>query len=102
MRNFHRRGGRVHRLDGVDVARACPLALAATAMLSCLGHAEAARGAAPKLEQLPGRQGVVPPGASFLGPAPASTELPLVVTLQPRDPQGVGGRGAGGFEPVVP
>ncbi len=88
MRDFHRRGGTVRRLMAWTLLSA-PVALVASVALSCSGDAEAARGAAPKLEQLPGRQGVVPPGASFLGPAPASTELPLVVTLQPRDPQGL-------------
>ena len=37
-------------------------------------------------ERLPGHQGLVPPGATLIGPAPAATPLPLVVTLKPRDP----------------
>jgi hypothetical protein len=36
-------------------------------------------------EKLPGHQGLVPPGATLVGPAPASTALPLTVTLKPRD-----------------
>ncbi len=101
MRDFHRRGGTVRRLMACTLLSA-PVALAATLVLSCSGHAEAARGAAPKLEQLPGRQGAVPPGASFLGPAPASTELPLVVTLQPRDPQGLAAEAQAVSDPSSP
>jgi hypothetical protein len=37
-------------------------------------------------EPLRGHQGAVPPGATLIGPAPSTTTLPLVVTLQPRDP----------------
>jgi hypothetical protein len=37
-------------------------------------------------EPLHGHQGIVPPGATLIGPAPSTTTLPLVVTLQPRDP----------------
>ena len=37
-------------------------------------------------ERLPGHQGLVPPGATLVGPAPTSTALPLTVTLKPRDP----------------
>ncbi len=37
-------------------------------------------------ETLHGHQGIVPPGATLLGPAPSTTTLPLEVTLQPRDP----------------
>ena len=37
-------------------------------------------------QRLPGHQGLVPPGATLVGPAPAATALPLVVTLKPRDP----------------
>ena len=36
--------------------------------------------------ELPGHQGLVPPGATLVGPAPTTTALPLVVTLKPRDP----------------
>src|SRR5271168_3937089 len=35
--------------------------------------------------RLPGHQGLVPPGATLVGPAPNSTPLPLTVTLKPRD-----------------
>jgi subtilase family serine protease len=37
-------------------------------------------------EKLPGHQGLVPPGATLVGPAPTTTSLPLTVTLKPRDP----------------
>ena len=37
-------------------------------------------------EKLPGHLGLVPPGATLVGPAPTSTALPLTVTLKPRDP----------------
>ncbi len=40
-------------------------------------------------EKLPGHQGLVPPGATLVGPAPAATALPLTVTLEPRDPAGL-------------
>ncbi len=40
----------------------------------------------PGKEPLPGHQSRVPPGATLIGPAPAATTLPLVVTLLPRDP----------------
>src|ERR1700729_724523 len=36
-------------------------------------------------ERLPGHQGLVPPGATLVGPAPTATTLPLTVTLKPRD-----------------
>ena len=101
MRDFHRRGGTVGRLMASTLLSAS-VGLGATVVLSCSADAEAARGAAPKLEQLPGRQGAVPPGASFLGPAPASTELPLVVTLQPRDPQGLAAEAQAVSDPSSP
>jgi DNA-binding beta-propeller fold protein YncE len=41
--------------------------------------------AGPGREKLPGHQGLVPPGATLVGPAPAATSLPLDVTLKPRD-----------------
>ncbi len=37
-------------------------------------------------ERLPGHQGLVPPGATLVGPAPTATTLPLTVTLKPRNP----------------
>ena len=40
----------------------------------------------PARVPLHGHQGVVPPGATLVGPAPASTALSLDVTLEPRDP----------------
>ena len=61
------------------------LALAATMALGVAGTPRALAGE-PGKEPLPGHQGRVPPGATLIGPAPAATTLPLVVTLLPRDP----------------
>ena len=36
--------------------------------------------------KLPGHEGLVPPGATLVGPAPSTTALPLTLTLKPRDP----------------
>ena len=48
--------------------------------------ASSAAAAGSGRERLPGHQGLVPPGATLVGPAPAATTLPLDVTLKPRDP----------------
>ncbi len=101
MCEFHRRGGTMRRLVAWTLLSA-PAALAATAVLSFVGHVDAAQGAGPKLEPLPGRQAAVPPGASFLGAAPASTEVPLVITLQPRDPQGLAAEAQAVSDPSSP
>ena len=37
-------------------------------------------------EKLPGHEGLIPPGATLVGPAPSTTALPLTLTLKPRDP----------------
>ena len=60
------------------------LALASTVALDAAGTSQAAAGQ-PGKEPLPGHQSQVPPGATLIGPAPAATTLPLVVTLRPRD-----------------
>ena len=52
-------------------------------------------------EPLHGHQGIVPPGATLIGPAPSTTTLPLVVTLQPRDPATLERRGPGGLRPAL-
>ena len=39
-----------------------------------------------RTEKLPGHEGLVPPGATLVGPAPSTTALPLTLTLKPRDP----------------
>ncbi len=101
MRNFYRPDGRVRRLVAWTVLGA-PIVLAATAALSFVGHGDVAAPAGPKLEPLPGRQGAVPPGATFLGPAPASTPLPLVVTLQPRDPSALAAEAQAVSDPSSP
>ena len=60
------------------------LALASTVALSAAGMSSAPA-AAPGRQPLPGNQGVVPPGATLVGPAPSGATLPLVVALHPRD-----------------
>ena len=64
---------------GTALVLACTVVLAAPT-------ASGAAGAGSGRERLPGHQGLVPPGATLVGPAPATTALPLVVTLKPRDP----------------
>jgi hypothetical protein len=64
---------------GLAVVLAC-LEVSGAAATSSAGAAGAGR------EKLPGHQGLVPPGATLVGPAPTSTNLPLTVTLKPRDP----------------
>ncbi len=51
--------------------------------------ASSAAAAGSGRERLPGHQGLVPPGATLVGPAPTTTSLPLVVTLKPRDAVGL-------------
>ena len=60
------------------------LAMASTVALSAAG-ATSAPAAAPGRQSLPGNEGLVPPGATLVGPAPSGTTLPLVVALHPRD-----------------
>ena len=80
------RGGSTARRVLALALVAVPVALVATFVLGVVAHPRAAQGAGPQRVQLHGHQGQVPPGATLLGPAPSNTELPLVVTLQPRDP----------------
>ena len=79
-----RRGG--SRLHGTT---ACLLGLTlvlTVLLISGAGTSPAASAAGSGREKLPGHQGLVPPGATLVGPAPTSTSLPLTVTLKPRDP----------------
>ena len=55
-------------------------------MLPRAATSTSAAAAAQARQRLPGHQGLVPPGATLVGPAPTSTALPLDVTLKPRDP----------------
>ena len=64
---------------GASLVMASTVALSAAATTS-------ARAAAPGRQPLPGHEGLVPPGATLVGPAPSGTTLPLVVALHPRDP----------------
>ena len=61
------------------------LAMASVVAFGAAGTSRALAGE-PGKEPLPGHQSRVPPGATLIGPAPAATTLPLVVTLLPRDP----------------
>ena len=61
------------------------LVLASTVVLA-VPTASSAAAAGSGSARLPGHQGLVPPGATLVGPAPTTTALPLVVTLKPRDP----------------
>ncbi len=61
------------------------LVLASTVVLA-VPTASSAAAAGSGRARLPGHQGLVPPGATLVGPAPTTTALPLVVTLKPRDP----------------
>jgi len=79
--------GARHRLHGA--ISWSPLVLAT--VLSTLGvtftqPALPAVAASPPMETLPGALAPVPPGATYIGPAPASVALPLEVALEPRDP----------------
>ena len=47
--------------------------------------------------RLPGHQGLVPPGATLVGPAPTSTALPLDRHTQAPRSRRAGGRGASGL-----
>ena len=93
-----RRGGAVevarmdvYRRGGVGSAawpRACSVPRSCWRPRWCFGAATStsAAAAASGRQRLPGHQGLVPPGATLVGPAPTSTALPLDVTLKPRDP----------------
>jgi hypothetical protein len=61
-------------------------ALAVISTVGLLGPATRSAAAGLRMQALRGNDAPVPPGATPIGPAPAGTALPLVVTLQPRDP----------------
>jgi subtilase family serine protease len=62
-------------------------ALAVTSSVGlALGAAAPAGAAYTPMRALYGNDAPVPPGATPIGPAPTTDTLPLVVTLQPRDP----------------
>jgi len=83
MKEYRRGGGRISRvgscLIGITVMLAFTVAFGAASGSSAVAAATAR-------EKLPGHQGLVPPGATLVGPAPTSTSLPLTVTLKSRDP----------------
>src|ERR1700722_12969387 len=86
----YRRAGRLGRVAPAGLL-VIALALASTAALGAATSSKAAAAsksvaAGTGRERLPGHQGLAPPGATLIGPAPATTSLPLVVTLNPRDP----------------
>src|SRR6202161_2953944 len=83
MKVDRRREGWLHRLVSYVLGLAVVLSFAA-AFGAATASSAAATGAGR--EKLPGHQGLVPPGATLVGPAPASTALPLTITLKPRDP----------------
>ncbi len=62
------------------------VALVVAVAVDFAGTSRAAGAAGTGREPLHGRLGIVPPGATLIGPAPSTTTLPLEVTLQPRDP----------------
>ena len=84
----HRQGGRRANRVASGLLGAA-LAIGSTAALGSAGTSKALA-AEPGKEPLPGHQSQVPPGATLIGPAPAGTTLPLVVTLLPRDPVALG------------
>ena len=83
MKVDRRREGRLHRVVSYMLGLAVVLSFAA-AFGAATASSAAAAGAGR--EKLPGHQGLVPPGATLVGPAPTSTALPLTITLKPRDP----------------
>ena len=89
MEAYRRGGCRLGRVAPaallvVALAMASTVALGATT--ASKAGAASSSGVGSGRERLPGHQGLVPPGATLIGPAPAATALPLVVTLKPRDP----------------
>src|ERR1700722_8768578 len=84
------RGGGYQLGRAVAAMLVVALALVATVPLGAATASKAVAasnsGAGTGRERLPGHQGLVPPGATLVGPAPEATALPLVVTLKPRDP----------------
>ena len=88
----HRRSGRwALRLAGALLGASLAVVVAVVVALAVVVAADVAgtsRAVAAGIGRAPlhGREGIVPPGATFIGPAPSATSLPLEVTLQPRDP----------------
>ena len=76
-------GSRLHRAASCVLVVALVLAVAVVYGAATTSTALAAGAGRQKLT---GHEGVVPPGATLVGPAPAATDLPLTVTLKPRDP----------------
>ncbi len=93
---------------GVGGARrvACMLLAASLAVASIVtldvARTSRALAAGTGLEPLPGKQGLVPPGATLLGPAPSATTVPLEVTLQPRDPSALAAEVQAVSDPTSP
>ena len=84
MKVYRRGAGRLRRV--VSCVLGLAVVLACAAALRRRHHVERRRPPESGRERLPGHQGLVPPGATLIGPAPTATALPLVVTLKPRDP----------------
>ena len=88
----HRRSGRwALRLAGALLGASLAVVVAVVVALAVVVAADVAgtsRAVAAGIGRAPlhGREGIVPPGATFIGPAPSATSLPFEVTLQPRDP----------------
>ena len=79
-----RRGGRrLHAVVSCVLGIALVLAFAVAYGAATTSTAVAAGAGREKLSL---HEGVVPPGATLIGPAPTATALPLTVTLKPRDP----------------
>src|ERR1700728_4075763 len=83
MKVYRRGGGRMSRVGSCLIA--ITVVLAFTVAFGAASESSAVAAGAGR-EKLPGHQGLVPPGATLVGPAPTSTSLPLTVTLKPRDP----------------
>ncbi len=84
MKVDRRGGGRLHRVGSLPPRRS-PSSWPSR-WPSARRRRRALLAAGGGREKLPGHQGLVPPGATLVGPAPTSTSLPLTVTLKPRDP----------------
>ncbi len=101
MNDFDRRGGTARRLLALALV-AAPVTVVATVLFGLVARPGPAQGAGPQREPLHGHQAQVPPGATLLGPAPSSTVLPLVVTLQPRDPSALAAEAQAVSAPASP
>jgi Pro-kumamolisin, activation domain/MBG domain (YGX type) len=99
--DFCRPRGRIRRAAAIAVA-ALPALVALAALLGLAGRTASAVGAGPRLAPLHGRQAEVPPGATPVGPEPASSVLPLTITLQPRDPAALAAQVRAVSDPTSP